>query len=238
MLGNMTPASDLSPLCPDLPPDDRVVLARYWRSRGDGEMGAEIAFRQVREDLEVLGAPAPLLQIADRAIVDERKHGHWGREFSLRFGGTDESEPSASRTRTIEFPGASPRANRVLRIAFCCFNETVGCHVLQDIRPRITQRELRENNQQHLADELQHARVGWGFLSLLGPNDRALIERYRPLLMRLVQIGCCTGPEREEFDHLVPYGYFTPTVLVRAHARALVEVIEPGLRHLSIMEAA
>lgn len=234
----MTPATDQSPLCRALPPDDRAVLARYWRSRGDGEMGAELAFKQVHQDLMVLGAPQPLLALAERAIADERKHGYWGRDFSLRFGGTDHSDPVASRTRLLEFPGASAHANRVLRVAFCAFNETVGCHVLQEVRPRMTDPVLRQNNQQHLADEVRHARVCWGFLSTLGPSDRALLASYRSILMRMVQISCCTGPEREEFDHLVPYGYFSPSVLERAHHRAVVEVIEPGLRHLSIAEAA
>src|SRR6187455_566253 len=106
--------------CPELSPEDRRILAAYWRSRGNGEMGAEIAFKQVRDDLQNLGAPAPLLALADRAIKDERKHGHWGRDWALRFGGTDESAPRASRTRLLEFPGASARDNQILRITFCC----------------------------------------------------------------------------------------------------------------------
>jgi hypothetical protein len=234
----MTAALDRPPLCPDLSPADRATLAAYWRSRGNGEMGAEIAFMQVRDDLAVLGAPAPLLALAERAIKDERKHGYWGRDFALRFGGTDESAPVASRTRTLTFPGASERDNRILRITFCCFNETVGCHVLQDIRPRVTEPELRDNNHQHLADELQHARVGWGFLSTLNASDRALVDKYLPLLLRMVHIACCTGPERADLEHLVPFGYFTPKVLVAAYERALDEVIRPGLAHFSITEAA
>lgn len=234
----MIKETTLSALGTDLSPDDRAVLAAYWRGRGEGEMGAEIAFRQVREDMEILGAPASLLAIAERAIQDERKHGHWGRDYALRFGGTDTSEPVASRTRLLEFPRASSRDNRVLRIAFCCFNETVGCHVLQDVRPRITTPDLRSNNQQHLADELQHARVGWGFLSILGPADRALVHRYRKILLRMVQIAACEGGEKPEFDHLVPYGYFTPQVLKAGYERAVAEVIDPGLAHLAITEAA
>jgi len=234
----MTDVPNWTPLGEDLPAADRALLAKYWRSRGDGEMGAEIAFRQVREDLELLGAPSALLALADRAIVDERKHGHWGREFSVRFGGTDGSVPVASRTRTLEFPGASARDNRVLRIVFCCMNETVGCHVLQDIRPRIHDPVLRDNNHQHLADELQHARVGWGFIATLAAEDRALVQRYRALLLRMVHKCCCEGPEQDEFEHLVPYGYFTPKVLHHAYERALTEVIDPGLAHFAVTEAA
>lgn len=221
-----------------LPSAERILVADYWRKRGVGEMGAELAFGQVREDLGALGAPAPLLRLAERATQDERKHGLWGREFSLYFGGTDESEPVAERTRTLTFPGATERQNRVLRVVFCGLNETVGCHVLQDVRPRMVDPILRKNNQQHLSDELQHARVAWGLLGLLDERDRETVRRYLPLLLALVQKACCEGAERNEFDHLVPYGYFTPKILRAAYERALREVIEPGLSHLHIEEAA
>lgn len=222
----------------ELPAVERSIVIDYWRSRGVGEMGAEIAFKQVRQDLENLGAPAPLLRSAERAIFDERKHGHWGCEFALYYGGTDESDPIAQRTRVLTIPGATARENRLLRVAFCAFTETVGCHVLQDVRGRILDPKLRKNNQQHLKDELQHARVGWGLLGLLGEEDRAVVRRNLPILLALARKSCCEGPERDELDHLVPFGYFTPQVLKAAYERARREVIEPGLAHFHIEEAA
>jgi hypothetical protein len=225
-------------LCPELSATDRQLVAAYWRSRGQGEMGACLAFKQVRDDMAALGAPRSLLDVAERAVQDELKHGLWGAHFARRFGSRDLSAPVANRTKTLEFPGASVDENRILRSAMCSFTETIGCHVLADIRPRITEPELRLNNQQHLADEVIHARVCWGFLSTLNSEGGALIRRWLPVLLRAAQIACVEGPEQDEFEHLVPYGYFTPRVLRASYQRALTEVIEPGLLHLRITEAA
>jgi hypothetical protein len=105
------------------------------------------------------------------------------------------------------------------------------------VRERVTFRPLRELNRRHLADELQHARVGWAMLSTLPERDRALLREWLPVLLRLVRTACCEGPERE-YDELVPFGYFTPSLLHASYDRAVEEVILPGFRHLGIQEAA
>jgi hypothetical protein len=200
-------------------------------------MGAVLAFRQIVEDLTELEAPAPVIALAQRAVEDERKHGQWGGEWARFFGHPDASVPEPSRTRKLMFPGASARENRVLRIVFCCMTETVGCHLLRDIRPQLTYPALRELNRLHLADELQHARVGWAHLSTLDARDRALVEDWLPELSKLVIAACCEGPE-QDYERLVPYGYLTPRLLFSAYDHALDEVLRPGLSHLGIREAA
>jgi hypothetical protein len=211
------------------------MLAQYWRSRGEGEMGAESYFRRVIEDLKILHAAPALLKLAERACRDERKHGLWGRDWAVFFGHPDHSEPVASRTRPLEFRGASARDNRILRVAFAALTETCGCHVLADVRPRITFPPLRRNNQQHLSDEVVHARLCWGFLTSLGQRDRAMLQRFLPTLLRALPIAVCDGPESDDYDHLVPWGYLTPRVLNDSYQRALREVIEPGLLYLGLV---
>jgi hypothetical protein len=44
---------------------------------------------------------------------------------------------------------------------------------------------------------------------------------------------CCQGPE-EDFEELVPFGYFTGRLLRAAHDEAVAEVIVPGLAHLGL----
>ena len=198
-------------------------------------MGAELYFRRAIEDLKMLNAAPALLKLAERACRDERKHGLWGRDWAVFFGHSDHSEPVANRTRALEFAGADERDNRILRFAFAAFTETAGCHVLGDVRPRITFPPLRRNNQQHLSDEVVHARLCWGFLSSLGQRDRAMLKRFLPTLLRTLPVAVCDGPESDEYDHLVPFGYLTPRVLHDAHQRALHEVIGPGLQYLGLV---
>jgi hypothetical protein len=217
----------------ELTAEERKVLASYWRYRGEGEMGAERFFIRLLEDMRVLEVPQPLRQLAVRARQDERKHGLWGRDWAVFFGDERTQDPEPSRTRELTFPGATVHQNRVLRIVFCAFTETVGCHVLQDIRPRIRYAPLRNLNREHLADELVHARVGWGYLATLNDEDKRFVQEYLPLLVRLLPEACCVGPEEDQYEHLVPLGYLTPRVLYGAHRRAVQEVLVPGLLHLA-----
>jgi hypothetical protein len=217
--------------------EQRDLMARYWWGRARGEMGAWVAFRYLVEDLEVLGSPSAVIELARQAVEEERRHSLWGRDWALRFGHPDLGIPEPRSTEALSFHGASQRDNRLLRVAFYCLTETCGCTVLQDIRPRITHPELRALNRQHLADEVQHARLCWAHLSTLGERDRKFLEAWLPTLLRLLPVTFCDGDEGDHED-LVPVGYFTPKVLRDAHARALTEVIYPGFSHLGLEVAA
>lgn len=197
-------------------------------------MGAARYFRQVLRDFAALDTAAPLVALAERALADEEKHGHWGRDWAVFFGHPDSSDPVASRTKPFALPGLSERSNRVVRVAFCALTETVGCHVLAAVRPRITFEPLRNVNREHLGDEVVHARIGWSFLATLEGADRELVRHTMPILLRLLPQACCEGPEDNRYDHLIPWGYFTPDCLHAAHRQALREVILPGLDHLGL----
>ena len=81
------------------------------------------------------------------------------REWAARFGHAAESE-RGPQPRAARISGASDPENRLLRILTCCFTETVGCFILRHVRKVVTDPELRSQNLRHLADEVQHSRVG------------------------------------------------------------------------------
>lgn len=225
-----------SPLEP-VDPEQRAVLARYWWRRAEGEMGAWYAFGYLYEDLQALDAPGPLLELARHGIEEEHRHALWARDCAVRFGHAARGEPKPRSTRPLTFSGATARENRLLRVAFACLTETCGCVVLQDVRPRVFDRALRRLNQRHLADEVKHARVGWGYLATVRGEEQRVVREWMPELLRVLPQAVCDGPE-QDFEELVPYGYFTPAVLASAHERALREVIVPGLVHLELKEAS
>ena len=199
-------------------------------------MTSWVGFQHVLGDLGEEGATASVLHLAEQAVADEYRHAEWCRDWACAFG----HPPGEVRPRTsrrVTFPGASDADNRLLRIAFCCFTESVGCFVLREVRPRVVHPELRRQNQQHLADELKHSRVGWGHLSTLDAARKRRLASWIPLLLKLLPKACVEGPEAEH-DSLVPFGYFTPSLLARAHRQALEQVILPGLRHLGLEEVA
>lgn len=199
-------------------------------------MTSWVGFNHVLADLRAEAAPEPLITLAERAVADEYRHALWCRDWAVRFGHPGGLVEPRTR-RPVEFAGAPPEQNRLLRIALCAFTETVGCVLLRHIRPLIVDEELRQLNRRHLADELQHSRVGWGFLSTLGSDRMRALERALPALLAAVAEVCCSGPEQERPD-LVPFGYFTPSLLRDTHAEARRGVIDPGLRHLGIRSAA
>ncbi|HEY3255401.1 MAG TPA: hypothetical protein VGJ91_15690 [Polyangiaceae bacterium] len=212
--------------------EQRARVAEYWWSRAQGEMTSWVAFGHVLDDLRQEQAPALLLALAERAVNDEYQHALWCRDWALRFGHPG-GEVRPRSTQCLAFAGANERENRLLRIALCCFTETVGCVLLRLLRPRLSEPELLELNHRHMADELQHSRVGWGYLATLSPTQKAFLAGRLSALFELLRATCCEGAEQDD-EALVAFGYFTPRVLRAAHDEALHEIILPGLAHLSI----
>jgi len=213
--------------------EQRGILASYWWRRAEGEMTSYIGFQHVLDDLKRERAPDPIVELAERAVADEHRHALWCRDWAVRFGREGSQQVLPRSTEPLRFRGAGEHENRVLRVLLCCFTETVGCFILRHVRPVVAEPELRRLNQRHLADELQHSRVGWGFLTALSGADRTWLRSWTPKLLGLLPEACCAGPELDRED-LVPFGYFTPRLLRAAHQEALAEVIIPGLEHLEL----
>ena len=200
-------------------------------------MTSWVGFGHVLEDLRAEGADAALLKLAERSVADEYQHALWCRDWARRFGHPGCDDPKPRSEERISFRGAMPDENRVLRIALCCFTESVGCFILRQVRPVISESELRKLNRRHMADELRHSRVGWGYLGALDAARRDLLRLWLPALFEILPLACCEGPE-EPYEELVPFGYFTPRLLRAAHDEAMREVIMPGLEHLGLARAA
>lgn len=212
--------------------EQRARVGAYWWRRAQGELTSWVGFQHVLDDLKVENSPAPIIALAERSVRDEYQHAMFCSEWAQRFGHpTGELRPRSERPAT--FAGATESENRLLRITLCCFTESVGCFVLQHVRPTVTDTELRNLNRRHLADELQHSRVGWGHLATLDAAQKAFLRARIPGLLRLLPAICCQGPE-DDFEDLVPFGYFTRRLLRAAHDEAVAEVIIPGLAHLGL----
>jgi hypothetical protein len=199
-------------------------------------MTSWVGFGHVLEDLRQEQVPPQIVALAERAVEDEYQHSMWCRDWAVRFGHPGgEVEPRS--LQPLVFPAVSERNNRLLRIALCCFTETVGSVLLRLIRPVLTDPELLALNHRHLSDEVQHSRVGWGYLATLNAAQKAFLSTRLSQLFRLLAFTCCEGSEQDE-EALVPYGYFTPRLLRAAHDEALRDLIFPGLDHLAIERIA
>ncbi len=213
--------------------EQRERVAAYWWQRAEGEITSWVGFRHVLADLRAEGSPEAVIALAERAVEDEYRHAQWCRDWARRFGRESEDEPQPRSQQAVTFRGASEAENRLLRIAYCCLTETVGCFILRHVRPTLTDPELRQLNRRHMADELQHSRVGWGHLASLSDEKKSALGRWLPVLLKVLPKTCCEGPE-QDCEELVPFGYFTPRLLRAAYDQALAEVIMPGLSELGI----
>lgn len=210
-----------------------------------------MAMGHVRDDLRALGASDVLVELAERATRDEYAHSVWCEEWSRRFElGADERdrsgrEPWIADSRVVEprgveplrFRGATQEEDRLLRVALCCLTETYGCLVLQQARPHLADASLRQLNQRHMSDELNHSRLGWAFLASLVGARRSCVRDWLPdLLVALEEI--VEESSEMDRDDLVPHGYFSRNVLRDAHREAVDGLILPGLKRLNLWRVA
>ena len=219
-----------------LEPEQRALVAEYWWQRAQGEITSWVGFQHVLADLRAEQSPAPVLELAERAVADEHQHALFCRDWAMRFGHPG-GELVPRGERPITFRGTSEAQNRLLRIVLCCVNETVGCVVLQHARPELKLPELRELNRRHMADELQHSRVGWGHLAIIADAQREFLRPWVPVLLLLAETSWCRGTELERED-LIPFGYFSMRLLKGAYAEAVESLILPGFSHLGLTKAA
>lgn len=216
--------------------EQRACLAGFWRDRARGELTTALSFEFMLADLRAEAVPDPLLELAQRAIVDEHRHTDFCLEWARRIEPNANVEPELSGTRPLEFDGASARDNRLLRTVFgCCFSETVAVHVLTDSLRYAKLPSLRALNRLQLSDEVQHARLGWALLGWPGfaERERAMVRAHVPAMLTLLR-SLWTSPAGSADERLLELGYLSPALVESAREAAVAEVILPGLDRLGI----
>jgi hypothetical protein len=209
----------------------RHALRQFWIGRATGELTTALSFEYMLEDLHTLSAPSVLTDLASSAIAEEHRHVDW----CLRFAGpsSDGVPPRAefAGTRPLEFEGASVRDNRILRTVFgCCFSETVAVHVLMASHREIALDSVRRLNHQHIAEEVNHARLGWALLAWpdLGPRDRSMIAAFVPKMTQITR-ALWLAPDRDADGVLHALGFLSRPLIAQACDEAFDTVIRPGL---------
>src|SRR6187402_206470 len=154
--------ADTAGLAATLSDDRREELRRFWLGRASGELTTALSFEYMLADLQALDAPSALSSLAEHAIAEEHRHVDYCLRFA-RLLGDESAQADLGGTRPLVFEGAGDAENRLLRTVFgSCFSETVAVQVLLASQREIKLESVRRLNQQHVAEEVRHARLGWG----------------------------------------------------------------------------
>ena len=216
-----------------LAPDERTIAAAVWHGRAEAELRASGAFLHLAGVLERAGAHADLIALAWRAVDDERRHAQICAQVARAFG---ERRPVLRLPVTApRHAGASPALRDALHvIGMCALNETCGSAFLDACRGgaigALASAALREL----LADEIDHARLGWAFLAAQDRSTKRAIESWLPRLLDGNLRAWRHRPRRAITPALVAHGCPRWDDVDRAIVAALRDLVLRGFDHAGV----
>jgi hypothetical protein len=167
---------EVDPVIDAMPPALRQDVASTWQRRAHEELRVAAAFAVLSRELLEVGADARVLAGVSRGVNDEVRHAEVCRSLASKYLGADVPWPAPV---VIE---PSPRADdRRIRTAFhvvsmCCVNEAIASTFLDASLAGARAPSARCAVGELLADEVEHARIGWLFLAQQTAATRSLVE--------------------------------------------------------------
>jgi hypothetical protein len=194
-------------------------------------------FAQVADELAASGAPAELVALARRAEADEARHATVCEELAVAYGHDSVPRPER-RVRLRDYDQPTVRLRTALHaVHVCCISETIATMFVEACLGACESPALREIHREHLADEVQHARVGWAYVATLTADERAAIGAELPAVLQL-QLDAWTRRIGDLPAAGVPgHGYPPRTELLEAVHGAIRELVLPGFDHVGVDSA-
>jgi len=214
---------------------DRAVLAQIWRDRCRAEASVGNVFEQLVEELASVGAPASVIELAERAAGDEERHARVCAELAAAYATEPLELHPERRVRLIDAEHDDARVRVALHVVHvCCVSETIACAFVEACLGACDGPALAEVHRRHLGDEIRHARVGWAYLATLPEDVRAELAPRLPEILEK-QLGSWLGriselPENGVMGHAYP----PRSVLVEAVHGALDDMVLPGFDHVGV----
>ncbi len=225
-----SPPSD-DPSIDALAADLREAISGHWSHRSRAEHTVAEAFASLRPRLAAIGAAAPVLALADKAIDDERRHGDLCARLASRYAGR-EIAPSRPEARALpDFgTGDEPTEVALLVMGMCCINESIASEWIRSCWSVASARTAVFANREHLRDEVDHARLGWAHLASSVVDD-ALLATLRPWVPKLVAVNVAEWKKPD--PHLPPEGIPAHGHLSAVETEAVIDaavrdVVLPG----------
>ncbi len=204
---------------------------RVWAARHGVETGAALRFGSLSRRMWEAGAPEALVELAARASRDETRHASRCEDV-LRMRRAPVPPPE---TRLLEYAPRELTPEQRLTyevVAQSCVSETESMATLVTLLDAARDETLKAIIHELARDEVQHARLGWGYLAWARPRmDLAFLA---PLLP-----GMAAGSAGADLFRSAPPGTDEPALLhwgvvphserQRIYLETLDSVVVPGM---------
>lgn len=222
-----------------LDPGARERIGREWQRRAEVELTAATLSAQLARDLLLAHAIPAVLELAAQAVVDELHHARLCHAVAERYLGRPVPLPRSRRIDEPRFGSAGPELSRLLCLVLhCCVNETLATVCLREGLKAAESPTAHAVTRRLLADDLNHARLGWAHLasSAIDDDARHHLARALPTLLKLGVEGWRDEP-RADFD-APAHGVLGNERFPRLMQEAVAELILPGFDYVGIDTAS
>jgi hypothetical protein len=218
----------------ELVQEDRRQMADVWAGRCDAEVRSVPAFALIAESLMLMDAPVAVVSLAQRAVDDERRHIEICRRTASAYQRTELRPPPAASLHPPVYAGADRIQLALLRvIAQCCLNETTACAFARLCLSIATVPIARAPLREIIADEIDHARVGWAALASAPPALRTSIAPWLPDLIT-THLDAWSIAAIESSPALRVHGIPSRTAALLVVREVMDDVILPGFAELGV----
>lgn len=224
----------------ELTPEQRARVAACWTRRLEAEYIAISTFSVLSLDLCAARAPADILSMVHRAAIDEIRHAEYCCRLAEIYGG--KAITPVAKLSNLPDDKKKPKVQQALQNALLVSSvaETYATVVLGAVRDRTTDPPTRAVMDNIWADEIQHARIGWAYLSFCfangGQPERTAAEAMIPMSLKGVAAMIdkprpTTGPID---DALARHGMMSPEDERQLFVKSVREVLVPGFQALGL----
>ena len=215
----------------------RRIAGSAWRFRCGVEHDAAARFAQLAERLAEVGAAGAVVELAERASRDERRHATLCADLAAGYGAPVPAAPAGVPAEIA--PARLAPQQRVLYevVAVCCVTETESMGVLTQLLANARDARLREVLRELARDEVHHSRLGWAHLATeRARGDVSFLGPLVPAMLRGAVAPDLFAPVPAERDDpaLIEHGVLPHDLKRQVFTSTLEEVVFPGLEALGV----
>jgi len=215
----------------------RERLGRQWASRAQAELRVAGVFTVVSHDLLEQGADPAILHIAARAVADEVRHADLCRALAARYLGRAVPWPEPGRSPIPTLGRAPPALRATLHtVAMGCINETLASAWLEESLRTATAPAARAVIRELIADDIHHARLGWGHLasSSVAKDARKVLGAWLPQLLEWAAKPWTKTSKDKIVEGVPRHGVPSAEVTQEVVGTTLRTVVLPGFESLGV----